>query len=169
MMFKDMKLFLIVVGISVLLLVGLAFLSKGSSAEEPVISGPAQGIEASPEFYELGNVPINGGLVVKEYEIKNTTDREVNLKKIVTSCMCTKAAFEVAGQKTKFFGMEGMGDRNPGVNVKIGPGQSGKVEVRFDPAAHGPQGVGPIDRSVYLTFSDPAGVKELKFKGVVVN
>ena len=44
-----------------------------------------------------------------------------------------------------------------------------KVAVNFDPAAHGPQGTGPFDRVVILTFSDPAGVKELTFNGTVVS
>jgi hypothetical protein len=83
--------------------------------------------------------------------------------------MCTKASFEIGDRKTRFFGMEGHGDRNPPVNIDIPDGASGKVVVQFDPAAHGPQGIGPFERSVFLTFSDPAGIKELKFNGEVVN
>ncbi len=82
--------------------------------------------------------------------------------------MCTKASFEIGDKKTRFFGMEGHGDKNPPVNIEIPSGASGKVIVQFDPAAHGPQGVGPFERSVFLTFSDPAGIKELRFNGKVV-
>lgn len=83
--------------------------------------------------------------------------------------MCTTAAFNINGNETKFFGMEGMGDANPPVNIEIPSGNEGKVVVKFDPAAHGPQGTGPFERVVWLTFSDPGGIKELTFNGTVTS
>ncbi|OGM72310.1 hypothetical protein A3H19_03365 [Candidatus Woesebacteria bacterium RIFCSPLOWO2_12_FULL_39_9] len=168
-----MKPLIITIGVTILLIFGFIFLkgkdnTQVESSQDSQILGDAVGIEVNPGNYDLGNVPINGGLVTKEYEIKNTTDKTLIIKKITTSCMCTKASFEIGGEATKFFGMEGHGDKNPSVNVEIGAGATGKTIVRFDPAAHGPQGAGPVDRSVFLTFSDPAGIKELKFNGVVV-
>ena len=62
--------------------------------------------------------------------------------------------------------MEMGGDKNPLISLKIKNGETAKVTVRFDPAAHGPQGVGPFDRMVWLYFD--GGVKELTFSGVVV-
>jgi len=171
---KDLKILMGALGFTLLLVIGFAFwqgrstdggdsLSEGSSTSEVL------GVEIDPLNYDLGNVKIDGGIVTKEYEVKNTTDKTLKLKKVATSCMCTTASFELGDKKTKYFGMEGHGDSNPSVNIEIGPGQTGKVVARFDPAAHGPQGVGPIDRSIFLTFSDPAGVKEMKFNGTVVN
>ncbi|MCX6706015.1 MAG: hypothetical protein NTV24_02810 [Candidatus Woesebacteria bacterium] len=74
----------------------------------------------------------------------------------------------MAGDKrTRLYTMES-GAKNPTINFDI-PGKStAKVIVKFDPAAHGIQGAGPIDRSVFLTFVDPVGVKEVKFFGEVV-
>lgn len=138
--------------------------SQSASASSTEISG----IEVSPQSYDLGNVPINGGNITKDYEVKNTTDKTIKLKKVATSCMCTKAKVTAGGKESKLFGMEGMGDLNPPVNIEIASGEMIKVTAIFDPAAHGPQGVGPIDRSVILTFSDPVGIKELKFDGTVV-
>lgn len=83
--------------------------------------------------------------------------------------MCTTASVQIGEQETKFFGMEGHGDANPPVNIEVGSGEEGKVIVKFDPAAHGPQGAGPFNRVVYLNFSDPAGIKELTFSGTVVS
>lgn len=170
-MAKDFKLMLVGIIVTFLLIIGISFVFGGKQQQqEAVVAGiKVEGLEASPETYDLGNVPINGGLITKEYEIKNTTDSTLKLKKIATSCMCTKARVKVGEEETKFFGMEGHGDKNPPVNLEIAAGEIAKVIVEFDPAAHGPQGVGPVDRSVFLTFSDPAGVKELGFKGVVVN
>ncbi len=166
---KDIKILIATLVFSVILILGFAAFFGGKEDEEALVAGAQiEGIEVNPAFYDLGDVPINGGLAIKEYEVKNTTGNTLKLKKIATSCMCTKASFQVGETKTKFFGMEGHGDKNPPVNIEIPAGLTGKVVVQFDPAAHGPQGVGPFDRSVFLTFSDPAGVKELKFNGVVV-
>ncbi len=170
-MAKDFKLMIVGIVVTFLLIVGISFVFGGKQQqEEAVVAGTkVEGLEAKPETYDLGNVPINGGLVTKEYEVTNTTSSILKLKKIATSCMCTKAKVKIGDQETKFFGMEGHGDKNAPVNLEIAAGEIAKVTVEFDPAAHGPQGVGPVDRSIFLTFSDPAGVKELGFKGVVVN
>ena len=161
-----------VVGIliaTVLLIGGGVALLGGKTSTAPEATSEVLGIEASPTFYDLGDVSINGGIVTKEYSIKNTTSAPIKLKKITTSCMCTTASVQIRGQETKFFGMEGHGDANPPVNIEVGPGEEGKVIVKFDPAAHGPQGTGPFNRVVYLNFSDPAGIKELTFSGTVVS
>ena len=153
--------------VSILVIVGVAFLgSKGASnqAETPLTEIP--GLTSTPESYDLGNVPIDGGMVTKNYEIKNTTKEKMKLKKIATSCMCTKASVEAGDKKTRFFGMEGHGDANPAVNLELKAGETAKVVVNFDPAAHGPQGTGAFDRIVWLYFSE--GVKELKFNGEVI-
>jgi hypothetical protein len=169
---NDIKVFIGIIGFTALLVVGLAIWQGGkkgdsiASNNEPL--GQVEGIETSPEDYDLGNVPINGGIVTKEYEIKNTTDAPMTLGKIVTSCMCTEAKVSLGDHETRFFGMEHPGDKNPPINFEIPPGETAKVTVNFDPAAHGPQGVGPFDRVVSLIFKEPVGTKELTFKGAVV-
>lgn len=66
-------------------------------------------------------------------------------------------------KKTRFYAME-----NSTISFDI-PGKStAKLVVRFDPAAHGIQGAGKVDREVSLTFSDPVGIKEVKFFGEVI-
>ena len=166
---KDSKVLIAIVFTTLLLIGGGVFLLGGKSTAAPEATSEVLGIEASPSFYDLGNVAINGGIVNKEYSIKNTTDVPIKLKKVSTSCMCTTASVQIGGKETKFFGMEGHGDANPPVNIEVGSGEEGKVMVKFDPAAHGPQGTGPFNRVVYLTFSDPAGTKELTFSGTVVS
>lgn len=165
---KEAKILLGGGAISLLVIVLAAFfVTRTGSNSTP--SAEVLGIEASPQSYDLGNVPINGGVVTKEFEVKNTTDKMLKLKKIATSCMCTTAMVEAGGKTTNFFSMEMAGDRNPPVNLELGRGETGKVVVKFDPAAHGPEGVGPFDRAIWLTFSDPAGIKELTFNGNVVS
>jgi len=166
-MAKEPKVFLIG-GIVLVVAIGLSIFFLSNQKTEAPVTAQVQGLSASPEYFDLGEVAINGGLVTREYELKNTTDKTLRLKKIATSCMCTKAKVVVGDEETKFFGMEGMGDKNAPVNLELAAQESAKVIAEFDPAAHGPQGVGPIDRSVFLTFSDPVGIKELKFNGVVI-
>ena len=168
---KDSKVLIgIVIATFLIIVGGVLLLGRNSSnTGEPEANTEVLGIEATPALYDLGEVPINGGIVTKEYLIKNTTDKTIRLKKIATSCMCTTASVDISGKTTKFFGMEGHGDLNPPVNIEVASGQEGKVIVKFDPLAHGPQGVGPFDRVIWLTFSDPAGVKELTFNGTVVS
>jgi len=169
---KDFKIMIGAVVFTFLLIVGGAalFSSKGDEAND--VGGASteiEGLEINPISYQLGDVPINGGIVTKEYEIKNTTGQTLKLKKITTSCMCTQAKVVVGEEETRFFGMEHGMDKNPTISFEINSQETGKVVVTFDPAAHGPEGVGPFERIVWLNFSDPAGVKELKFDGSVVN
>lgn len=153
---------------TILVIVGLVILI--SAKEEKISKIPTNlvsGVEAAPATYDLGNVPINGGIVSKEYEVKNTSGRDMELLKIATSCMCTTASVKIRDKETRFFGMEMSGDGNPLVNLQLKKDETTKVSVRFDPAAHGPAGVGPFDRVVSLYFD--SGIKELTFKGVVVS
>mgnify|MGYP000250599227 CR=1 FL=1 len=167
---RDIKITILIVTLSILPIIAVAtILSNRTNSEEITNKQPIEGIEVEPSYYDLGEVPLNGGIITKEYQIKNSTTNSLKLKRIATSCMCTKASFEMGDKKTNFFGMEGHGDRNPPLNIEIPAGATAKVIVQFDPAAHGPQGVGSFDRSVYLIFSDPTGIKELKFSGTVIN
>lgn len=159
-----------VIGTAVLtigLIVGLAFLISAKGAKEKtLVTTEVQGIEASTIHYDLGDVPIGGGIVAKEYELKNTSGKDLELVKIATSCMCTSASVKVGDEETRFFSMEMGGDKNPFISLKLKKDETAKAIVRFDPAAHGPAGVGAFDRVVWLYFD--GGMKELTFSGVVV-
>lgn len=160
-----------VIGILVLSFGGLIFLQQKINQKNTINTPTAQvlGLEASPQNYDLGEIPYSGGIVSRDYEIKNTTDKALRLKKVATSCMCTKAKVKIASKETKFFGMEGHGAINPVLDgYEINPGETAIVTMQFDPTAHGPQGAGPIDRQIDLTFSDPVGIKILTFNGIVV-
>ncbi|MBI2405440.1 DUF1573 domain-containing protein [Candidatus Microgenomates bacterium] len=165
---KDWKILAGSILFTFLLIVGLVLWQGRGGLSKTQVLSDGSGIELSPQPSDWGEIQINGGIVTREFEIKNTSERSIKLKKIVTSCMCTTAAVKIGEESTRFFGMEMSGDKNPPVNMEIDAGEVAKIIVKFDPAAHGPQGVGPFERIVWLTFSDPAGVKELKFNGRVV-
>lgn len=125
-------------------------------------------VDILPKAYDLGEVYINGGIVSKEYVIENKGDSPIKVKRISTSCMCTQAKMLLGEKESRFFGMEMYGDKNPLLNWEIAPGQRAKIIVDFDPAFHGPSGIGDFERIVWLTFSDPVGIRELKLSGKVI-
>ncbi|MFV1917510.1 MAG: DUF1573 domain-containing protein, partial [Patescibacteria group bacterium] len=128
---KDTKVLIASLLFTFLLIVGISFLLGGRREDEGVVNSEVVGVEITPQEYELGEVPIDGGIVSREYEIKNTTGQTIKLKKIATSCACTTAKVVVGDKQslksgdykeTPFFGMEHPMDKNPPVNLEIGAG-----------------------------------------------
>ena len=124
-------------------------------------------LQAMETSYDFGKISMAQGLVEKTFEISNTTTQDVSLERITTSCMCTVAYLETAGGGEKGpFGMIGHGGSVPNVDEIIKAGETRKVRVVFDPNAHGPAGIGIINRVVML--EDNAGEKlEFRIKAVV--
>jgi hypothetical protein len=123
-------------------------------------------IEINPSEYDAGTVSMVEGLVKYTYEIKNTGEGDLKIDRIWTSCMCTTARLRVEDKESGEFGMH---TSSTFWSQKIAPGQTGFLEVTFDPAFHGPQGVGKIVRAVYLSTNDPQNQKaEVKLISDVV-
>jgi hypothetical protein len=156
---------------TILMVVGAVFWFSGrsgavSKGDSLVGNARIEVIEVSPDSIDLGRVEYGGGIVSKEFEIKNTSAETLKLRKITTSCMCTKAKVQIGDRETKFFSMEMAGDLNPLVDLDLPAGETARVMFQFDPAAHGPQGAGPFDRVVVLYFAE--GFIDLGFGGEVI-
>ena len=117
--------------------------------------GATDSLTAPEKLYDFGTISMKNGLVDHVFKVTNSSDRDIYITKVSTSCMSTNAYIESAGGKKGPFGMEGHGGRIPPANETIKAGESIDVRVVYDPNAHGPAGVGVIDRLVYLT--DAAG------------
>lgn len=119
--------------------------------QKPAISG----LLSVPEiFYDFGKISMKDGDVTKVFTITNNSGIDILFPNLTTSCMCTKAYFvDTDNKKEGPFGMPGMGVV-PKLNKTIKAGQSANIEVVYDPNAHGPAGVGMIDRFVYLEDSN---------------
>lgn len=104
---------------------------------------------------DLGTISMAAGLVPYQYLIKNTAATPLNIKRIFTSCMCTTATLVTAKERQGPFGMPGHG-RAKTVNALLAPGELASVEVVFDPAAHGPSGLGRVDRFVTVESAEAA-------------
>lgn len=107
-------------------------------------------LTAEERVYDFGTISMKNGLVTKIFKVVNYTKEDIKLPSLTTSCMCTSAYFiGLNGSKNGPFGMPGMGFV-PKLNETIKAGESANIEVVYDPNAHGPAGVGMIDRFVYL-------------------
>ncbi|MDP2668560.1 MAG: DUF1573 domain-containing protein [bacterium] len=156
--------------ISVLVLFGIAGLIwwGGSDSQATATSqnfGAISSLSAQEKLYDFGTISMKNGLVDHVFKIVNSSDKDVFVKKITTSCMCTGAYIEGAGGKKGPFKMEGMGFV-PLANETIKAGESRDLRVVYDPNAHGPAGVGTIDRLIYLADAS-GGVIQFEIKAVV--
>lgn len=138
--------------------------NKKINGEEISNSHPAKignTLTAEEIFYDFGMISMKNGNVSKSFKIINSTNEDVKLPSLTTSCMCTKAYFiDSAGNKKGPFGMPGMGFV-PKLNATIKAGAAGEIEAVYDPNAHGPAGVGMIDRFIYL---EDANNNKLQFE-----
>lgn len=138
---------------------------SGTSSSSEIIASGAGMLSAEETFYNFGKISMKDGNVSKTFKVWNKSSGDVNLESVTTSCMCTVAYVVNAGGKQGPFGMPGHGSV-PKVNEVIKAGESRDIEVVYDPNAHGPAGVGMIDRFVYLV--DENGQKlELEIKANV--
>lgn len=170
-MTKEGKVILAFIIGTILLIGGLAFLmtkSSGGGGKDSYVSDiPITNLEVNPSgIMALGSISYGGGKVSKTFEIKNTSDKTIKLRKITTSCMCTVAKVKIGDKETKSFGMEMNGDLNPLIDLELPAGETAEATFTFDPAAHGPSGVGAVDRQITLSFD--VGYKVLEFSGEVV-
>lgn len=155
----------------VLIIVGiLAFLlwRGGGTAVLPVDSQIDAGsvLTTESDSYDFGTISMKDGTVSKTFVVSNKTLNDLRIDSVVTSCMCT-VAYIVDGQNKKGpFGMPGHGNEVPRANEIIKAGEDRIIEVVFDPAAHGPLGVGPIERQVYLV-DENGGALQLEIKAMV--
>ena len=123
-------------------------------------------LTAAETLYDFGTISMKNGNVTKEFTVTNPTSQDITISTVLTSCMCTTAFIVKPDGSVKGpFGMPGMGYVPP-ANETIKAGESRIIRVVYDPNAHGPAGVGRIDRFVTLTDSSN-GTLELEIKALV--
>lgn len=158
-----------------LALLALAVLAWGmfggsrSGTERAVTAGYSAGVlSAAESSFDFGTISMKNGKVEHEFTLKNDGKETLMVTSILTSCMCTSAYLALgSGESYGPFGMSGHGAERA-VSARIAPGESVKLRAVFDPAAHGPAGVGVIQRSVYLETNSASSPRmELKFYAVV--
>lgn len=162
---KTVAITLILLTIAILL--GGVILVSGSSSTTSAQIVASQNAKAQVDSttYSWGNIPYSGGNVTKTFSIKNNGTDTLQLTNIRTSCHCTKAHVTINGGDSPDFGMNNVSSWIG--NVK--PRQEAKLTVTFDPAFHGPQGIGPVVRYVSVETNDSSQSKiTFSLSGTVV-
>src|SRR3989338_8382450 len=158
---------IVITTLAVLGIVGLFFWGAQNRASLPENSASQKSALAAGEtLYNFGTISMARGTVEKLFEIANPTDKDITLESLTTSCMCTTAFIVKRDARRGPFGMPGHGGSVPPANEVVKAGSTLAIEVVYDPAAHGPAGVGSIDRFVYLE-DETGGVLELEIKANV--
>lgn len=106
-------------------------------------------LEVEEQSFDFGTISMAAGKVTHRFAVKNIGADPVNINKMYTSCMCTVSVLQKGDKKFGPYGMPGHGFI-PKMNATVEPGEEVFVDVTFDPAAHGPAGVGVVERAVIL-------------------
>jgi hypothetical protein len=138
---------------------------KNDARKAAAINQPSL-LAAEELSFDFGTISMERGDVQHEFALKNPSAEPITITKLYTSCMCTKAVLIAGDRELGPFGMPGHGFL-PSINAKIAPGEAATVRAIFDPAAHGPAGVGAVDRVVYVENSSGAPI-ELRFSAQVI-
>ncbi len=140
--------------VGILAVIGLIAFSypksqNNNNSDKAAALSAAANLTAPETNYDFGAISMAAGKVTHNFEIENSSTSTISLGKLYTSCMCTVAYFVDKDGEAGPFGMPGMG-LVPPLNKELKPGEKATLRVVFDPAAHGPAGVGAIDRVIYL-------------------
>ncbi|GMR13970.1 MAG: hypothetical protein BMS9Abin29_2197 [Gemmatimonadota bacterium] len=130
----------------------------GSAVELEAPHRPAlqsdEGLSADRLEHDFGSVRIDGGKVTTRFKMKNGTAGATRLTELYSSCMCTSVRLEFADSRVAGpFGMRGH-DLPTTLDRTLEPGEEFVASVTFDPAAHGPAGVGAVTRQVMFQTAE---------------
>lgn len=115
--------------------------------------------------YDWGEIKINGGNAEKVFFIKNAGTGPLKLSGVSTSCMCTTAQVIIDGKGSPFFGMH---QKSSWIG-EVPAGKQAELKIVFDPAFHGPSGIGQMTRQIEVDTNDKNNPKlEFTLKGNVV-
>ena len=175
-MLKNKNQILISVGVIALLIILFALGQSNSSvknrsanlSDNPQTSSPVNSeseLSAPETLYDFGTIRMAAGKVSYPFGVKNESENPIQISRLYTSCMCTSASWKTNNKKMGPFGMPGHGFV-PKLNQALNPNEEATIEVIFDPNAHGPAGVGPFERQIYLDGTDN-NLLILQIKGTV--
>ncbi len=148
---NDKKIITGVVVISVFLVVIGVYASTKISTPAAV-DAKKEGVIVKTETkqFDFGTVKIDSGEIVATYQIKNEGSDTLKLFNISTSCMCTYAQLFNGTETSPRFGM----GKPSSYVMDVAPGQTAELKAVFDPAFHGPNGVGDISRKIIVSTND---------------
>ena len=150
----EKKFTIITITATLIIMLGGAFY-MGSSSTPTVSASQNAKATVSETSSDWGDIPMLKGNVTKVFTIENTGTDILKLFNVKTSCHCTKARVSINSNESPDFGMNGLSSWIG----EIAPGKKATLSVIFDPAYHGPNGVGPINRYVSVETNDKSNPK----------
>ncbi len=159
-----------IVGIILLAGVGaFVWMGSGGDGTSNTATYSASALSVVEGDFDFGTVVMGNGVVTHNFEVKNDGAETVVVKKVYTSCGCTTAfIIDKTGNRHGEFGMPGHGMQES-VSIDVDPGETITVEAIFDPASHGPSGVGLAQRIIYLESNSQSSPKlELTIQSTVI-
>jgi len=145
------KFVFVAIALTIIGLVGGVFLVSRIGEKESVELNTEVKAETTETSFDWGEIGINDGKVEKIFDIKNDGSEILKLSEVSTSCMCTTAQLISGENKSPEFGMH----TKSSYMMEVPAGKSAQLKVVFDPAFHGPSGVGPITRQITVATNDP--------------
>lgn len=147
-----------IVAIGVIGLGALLFFNQPTpeEAEHRKMQGTSEehnALKADRLVHDFGTISMKNGKVKTIFKVSNPSSESVVMNQLYTTCMCTEAKLIQNGSVEGPFGMPGHGALKR-FERALGPNEEAEIEIEYDPNAHGPSGVGPIERSVILEGRD---------------
>ena len=165
---EQIKQITILLAMIAVIIFGLVWLTN-SNAKTPATTanGESEGVLTFQESkYDFGTISMAKGKVSKDFLLENKSDKNVQIGEVYTSCMCTSVELRVGNKFAGPFGMQGHGYTGK-ANLIVKPGETLAVKAIFDPAAHGPSGVGPIERQIVISTGTNQEPVSFQLKAVV--
>lgn len=157
----------ILFGFIILIILGLIWFGNLSVKTPASVNGSYNGaLTAKESSYDFGTISMARGKVSKEFILENKSNGSVRIGQVFTSCMCTSVELRAGDKFAGPFGMRGHGF-SPDANLIVAPKDKLIVKAIFGPAAHGPAGIGPIERQITIFTSASKDPIILRFKAVV--
>lgn len=152
---KDAKIIIGIVLASFLVLFGGVFLATRAQKAPTIASSSSVKVQVEETSFDWGTISMKDGKAEKSFTIKNIGSGTLQLANVQTSCECTEAQVEIDGATSPYFGMH----TNSSWVGEVAPDKTASLSVIFDPAFHGPQGVGQITRLISLETNDQSQPK----------
>lgn len=147
---EDKKFTIIIVLATLLILGGGVYFALNVGGKAVVEENSKAEVSVENTSHDWGEIGINNGNAEAEFEIKNSGNGDLKLFNVATSCACTTAQLFYEEEASPVYGMH----TSSSYVMNIPPEKSARLKVIFDPAFHGPSGVGPITRQINIQTND---------------